>query len=1135
MGMVPRPPTPNSPHAGLIDDILQKISSVPPSSLTVGLIQYLLQPVIQILRYHDPLALPDIFLESTFRFLTYIVNAWKAQERGIDIGSWEQLWRFTTASIAPRVVDAGKGKVKAVGQEVQLQAVNLLTALLGVGESHPRPEMLEKVSSASSPLISTLLQTITLLIEMVAPHPPHNQLQLASLRLLRTLVTTYLHGKHAILASVLPGTISSISKMLGAAAQTLKGDVAAQSAGFIEDIVTSTLRDADLVRIGVLRSGFDHLGQMAEEWDERGKEHEPAGTQEETLPDGRRNPFPPLTRSYLEFTSTQLLATLRPILSLLTTHASHVARQAASSLSFSLIDQCQQSLSQLVPHALSTLLLLSRDDFDLVRDHAQDELRRLVQTESTATLLDATLIDLLGEAVNSLRRLVVSHQERKVEISARLLVAIADVTSVRADHNPIAALLGSRGKVERWGWALLDCLEFGRPAGWSTVGSNTAKAAEKGWTGGLLTSSMPLLLEGEGAGGAAYSELPLRYVESETTVKAIRNVLTSLGAAGGEAALHAVEHFVHFAQANRTRDTSKAVSALWVAQLLLDGIAQGQENGPEGRTSKSTRKLAKEMTRIIVSIEEEEEEEDFEQSEQYQPMDVDDDTSLVPVERQRGLDVVTTLLDRPSRPGTRAAHETKRLQQQAQKAMLSAVALSTLSVTSRILSSSFRPLLLTVLYTLLSHLASPDNLVATYAETTLGHVAYNTGYASVQNLLLDNVDYVINVVSQRLNPSRLSPTAPLVLIAMIRMTRSEIVPMVHDIVDEIFDALDDFHGYEVLASGLLAVLVTLVDVMADDVAVQDPSPARLEKLQELDRLGRPPNPEVDFARFKAWWEERKVRREEEVTRILERAPEHAWGKDTTAKEGDEPDAEAPNPHDDAEPPATRSEEITKQILDKSLNFLSHRSPFLRAKILSLISRAIPVLAAGNREGDLLPLIDRSWGIILLRLDDPLPYVVTEAAEVIVNLCRHVGDFMSRKILQQAWPKLQKILKAQKSLDEKSALARRGAVGTSTQWSVSHRLHLAIVEIATFVASQVPVDEGVLWDMMVVFRPFIDQRAHEEIQEKAMVLYEALAVRDGDALWVVLNASLGRQGGVWEYLREDGLEIAANAERLLGGL
>ena len=649
-----------------------------------------------------------------------------------------------------------------------------------------------------------------------------------------------------------------------------------------------------------------------------------------------------------------------------------------------------------------------------------------------------------------------------------------------------------------------------------------------------MTSAPALLVEdGEASDPKrVFPQLPLRSVESEATARALANMLVALGSAGGQAALHSVEHFMLFAKANRNRHISKAVSAVWVGQKLLDGIAMSEVDGAESKISKATRKMARETTKIVVAVNEDEDDEG-----EDLPLADEASDALVPVERKQGLDALTTLLDRRPLPDSNAAAQTRRLHAQAQRNLLTVHSLSTLALTSRILSTSFRPLLLTSLYTILSHLTSPQSIIAEFADIALIRVAYHTGYASPQNLILDNVDYVINVVSQRLTHARLSSTAPLVLIAMIRLVGGEIVPLVHDVVDEIFDALDDYHGYETLASSLLAVLVTLIEAMATEVEASGPSEERLRKKAELDRIGNPPDPAADFAKFTGWYGEREERRRTELEEILERAPEHAWSKERAEME-EQAEADKPGPADSEEVPPTRTQEVCIRILEKAIYFLSHRSPFLRARILSLIARATPVLALGNREGDLLPLIDGGWGLILNRLDDTEPYVVTEAAEVIATLCKHVGDFMSKRVLDHAWPRFQRLLATQRELDKASALARRGGVGTQTQFSVSHRLHVAILRTARFVAREVPVEDGLLWDAMVMFRPFLDRRAHEELQSLALGLYDSLARRDGDALWVVLSATTGSMEGdhgVWDHLEESTLDIEANAQIILAKL
>ncbi|OCF35265.1 hypothetical protein I316_02811 [Kwoniella heveanensis BCC8398] len=1165
MAIASQLPTPYSQHAKLIDSLCSKMESMPISSLDPSVINYVLFPVTNIMRQSNPSALPDSFLESAFRLLSYTTDAWRRCEGGMDVVAWEQLWRFCVAAVGPRVGSRDrkdKGKGREVGQEVQLQAVNLLAALLRpqdvntAGLPHPTPSMLERVATPKSPLLPTLFQTITFLLETAAPFPPYRQLQLSSLRLLRPLITVYLAGKHDVLAAVLPGTVSAMTKLVQTDGKGLKGEVAKECIGLVENVVVAMVNDEDLRDLGLLRPKVDDLSQLAEEWEQlttaSPAEVPPASsTSASSTSPGLANPFPPLTKSYLDFTSTQLLSAIPPILSILSTHQSDLARHAVISLSFSLVQQCSESIPLLRPRCLSTLLLLSQDAFEPVQHDASKRLRAL--TEDMTLDLDGTMLDLLSNAMNSLPRLVLSQQDLEVDEMARLITAISELvreenlTGQDKGRNPIAHLLGPNGGIERWSWSLLGCLELGRPTGWSASGNTAARSAQIGWEKPSAPSGIPRLIEysAESAGNeqpsGAFPYLPLRYVESESTSKTLARMLVSLGSSGGEAILFAIDYLIRFAKANKSRQVCKAVSALWVAEQLLDGVASAQVEGTEGRVSKATRKMARQVTKAVVSIDEENDDEDDLDEEDGVKYSGDASAeALIPVERTKGIDTITTLLDRKPISSSFTAAETRRLHNQAQRALFTSLSLETLSLSARILSSSFRPLLLTSLYLLLSHLASPHIIVRDYASIALSQVAYHIGYATPQNMVIDNVDYVINVVSQRLTYRRLSSTAPLVLIAMIRLVGQEIVPLVHDVVDEIFDALDDYHGYETLASSLLAVLVTLIEVMAAEVQAGGTSEDRSRKLQEMRRVDKAPSPAKDLDMLFKWYEERESRTKDQIEEILERAPQHAWGKKDLPVDGEEGEAEDAEPPvasgEDEEPTATRSQIVATRILEKSVYFLTHQSPFLRSKVLSLISHAVPVSAAGNRESDFLPLIDKAWNSILNRLDDKEPYVVTEAAEVIARLCEHAGDFMSKRVLDHAWPRMKILLNAQKELDRKSALARRGtAIGTDSKFTVSHRLHVAVIDVATFIAAEVPVSDTVIWEIILLFRPFLDRRVDEQLQGKARSLYAKLGERDGDAVWMALIATMGQlegDQGCWEYLNEAGLDIEGNAEAIL---
>ncbi|WRT66945.1 uncharacterized protein IL334_003910 [Kwoniella shivajii] len=1159
-------PTPHSQHSRLLDSLLQELSNLPQSSLDPAVINYILFPLTSILRQSNPVNLPDKFLESAFRLLAHTTEAWRKCSGGMDVVAWEQLWKLCVAAVVPRsVLDKGKGKGKGkeINQEVQLQAVNLLSSLLKPtpehesGLLHPTPSMLDKVSTATSPLLPTLFQTITFLLETSSPSPPYHSLQLSSLRLLRPLVQTYLKGKHEVLAAVLPGIISTMGKIVQGSGKSIKGEVAQQILGLIEEIVTSTLNDKELRELGLIRPVVEDISQLAEEWNSASQPlppgQPPPPSPTSSTSSKSSNPFPPLTASYLIFTSTQLQNALPPIISALSSHTSDLPRHAVISLSYSLILHCHESLSTLQPRCLASLLSLSKDPFDPVRHDAKRSLNLLAQNQQLA--LEPVVLDLLSTAVNSLPRLVTSQQDTQVDEVARLITAIAEHTNdVQVDTrtgNAIADLLGPSGGVERWSWALLNCLEFGRPSGWSSSENTSERLTQLGWEQRSSPDGVPLLLDNgivTGQPDSKFPHLPLRYVESEGTTRSLGDMLTSLGAAGGEAALHSVEYFILFAKANRSRQVSKSVSAVWVCEKLLEGISNAQVEGIEGRISKAVRKVAREIVKILVTIDEDEDGADEEEEPDYK--ENPNAEALIPVERTKGIDTLTTLLDRKSISNTRTSAESSRLHNQAQRSLLTCLSLETLTLISKILSSAFRPLLLTSLYTLLAHLASPQPIIRECSTTALHQIAYHIGYSNPQNMVLDNVDYVINNVTLHLLPNRLSPTAPLVLIAMIRLVGVEIVPMVHDLVDEIFDALDDYHGYEALASSLLAVLGTLIEVMNDEIEIEGVTEERKQKMDEMRRIERPPNPDEDFNKFFTWWQDRNEKRREEIGDILGRAPQHAWGKKDipleNKEEGNEEEEEEegspPSNTDDSEIPPTRSQTVCIRILEKSIFFLTHQSPFLRSRILSLISNAVPVLTKGNRETELLPLVDKSWNSILNRLDDKEPYVVTEAAQCIAKLCEQVGDFMSKRVLDHAWPRMKILLNNQKELDSKSALTNKTPQGGRNarrgmdKFTVSHKLHISILKVALFIVQEVPVEDSIIWDMIVILRPFLDTRVQEELQELTKEVYENLGKRDGDAVWLALKLSLDDLGDTedtrWETLKGDQLDLSENATSIL---
>lgn len=1183
MSLASQPPTSSSPHASLLSRILQICESLPAAAFTPSLINYVLFPLTSILRQSDPSTLPDNFLETAYNLLCFVVTRWRSA--GMDAKAWEQLWRFVVASASPRV---GKGQ-EGLSQEAATAALNALIALL----RDPTEEMKTKVHDPKQ-LLPTLFQSITLGVDLSAPQPPNATQQRAAVHLLQVALPYV--DKPNILASLLPGVVSAMAKAIVGG---VKGDIGAAMASVVQDVLVRTLNDADLRDSGVLAPQYEDLAGLAGAWNAQQEQEEyeididmtdeerAALGQEAPPASGAPDPFPPLNSKYLQFTGAQLQATVPPILSTLAGHQSPDARSGSASLASALLGQCRASLPRLTPHTLSTLLLLSTDEFDAVRTSAEGHLTSLLTHE--APDLETALVELLSGAINALPRLIRAGDEKRVDETARLITALAHTTRSAGDtgtgdrggpgagdrFNAIAAFLGPSGNVERWAFALLECLEFGRPRGWSAQEGGAARTATLGWGGGLATRSLPLLTEapsvsapgtgagsadaasggdgqgttggrsggeggegGTGGGGsgavppeASFPNLPLRYVPSPRIAKRLEDMLSSLGSAGGEPALHSVSYFVRYARGNAGSAPGRATSAVWVADNLLAGIASasistsGASASGSGKAPKAVRKAARDVARSLVELDEAEEEA-YEQDAEHV-----DGTVLAP-ERKSGLQELTTLLDRPM-ANQSASEETARLDRRSQRCLLTCFSLRSLSTSAAILGAGFKPLLLHTLYPLLAALSHPADLVRTFAEVALAKVAYESGYASAQNMVLSNADYVVNCVSQRLTYHRLDQQAPLVLIAMIRLVGAEIVPLVHDIVDEVFDALDAFHGYAALASALLAVLNALVETMAADpeaIKTEEGERRKAEDRADTERFLRPPEPEGDFKKFGEWWDGRGKKAQEDMDGILERAPRHGWGKNAPGAEEQEAEGEGEQQQEEEIPP-TRAEELGTAILQKATFYLSHSSPFLRARVLALIASCVAVLS--GRPAALLPEIDKAWPTIMLRLSDPEPYVVVEAVSLLRALCEYVPSYISKR-LADAWPTLRRLLVSQMENDRRNDLATRGVVGKVDRFSVSHRLYAALLGVAQFMIASVPVKEGVVWDVCVSLRPFLDSRAEGELQEGARGLYSALNQRDGDLTWTVLSASIGAlegDRGTWDYLRDKG-DLRANALAVL---
>jgi len=226
------------------------------------------------------------------------------------------------------------------------------------------------------------------------------------------------------------------------------------------------------------------------------------------------------------------------------------------------------------------------------------------------------------------------------------------------------------------------------------------------------------------------------------------------------------------------------------------------------------------------------------------------------------------------------------------------------------------------------------------------------------------------------------------------------------------------------------------------------------------------------------------------------------------------------------PTLTSIQVLTKQIISRSMYFLTHDSPVIRARILKLLTSSVPVLP----ESALLPSIHAAWPFILNRLGDSETFVVSAAAGLVEALSRHAGDFMFRRVWDDVWPKFQSMLRDLERAEGTNALTRsdRAGIGSESAYTHSHRLCRSLLRTMTLAIKHVHEHEISFWEVIVSFRRFLSDRAHVELQKCAVDLYTEAGKNNPDAVWLLLTASTDNIEPVMDFLKSNwGIEKNAN--------
>jgi hypothetical protein len=415
-----------------------------------------------------------------------------------------------------------------------------------------------------------------------------------------------------------------------------------------------------------------------------------------------------------------------------------------------------------------------------------------------------------------------------------------------------------------------------------------------------------------------------------------------------------------------------------------------------------------------------------------------------------------------------------------------ALGLEVVAYAAQSLGEAFRPDLVDTLYPIVHLLGSSNADLREHAIVSLNLISESCGYNSTSEMIVQNVDYLVNAVSLKLNTFDISPQAPQVLVMMIRLTGSSLLPYLDDVVVSIFAALDNFHGYPRLVESLFNVLGEIVEKSDESKSLKLTASSMINH-----RKGKPTGCTIEDVI--SLLKKTKNRASATYKNEHEEFPQEPWKSAKTLldeREGsqEEQEEELGENNDAAEiqkAPPSKVYTMVQSIARLGQNYLTNQSPILRQKLLDLVSTACEVLY--RDEDQFLPLVNDIWPVLVKRLYDHEPFVQIAASKAVSEICKCAGDFMSTRI-QMEWHDLMKLVRnaKAKAIAEKKGKHGRGIYSQSWQkWEGFINLLVTILEY-------VRINDDMFDEVLQILADLLVTRAD---------VHTALSVVNADAVWL----------------------------------
>ncbi|NWW46846.1 TTI1 protein, partial [Pedionomus torquatus] len=404
-----------------------------------------------------------------------------------------------------------------------------------------------------------------------------------------------------------------------------------------------------------------------------------------------------------------------------------------------------------------------------------------------------------------------------------------------------------------------------------------------------------------------------------------------------------------------------------------------------------------------------------------------------------------------------------------------------------VLGKEFRLLLLSALYPVLEKAGDKTLLISETALGTLVDICEACSYDSVQCLINENSDYLVNGISLNLRQLAHQPHASQVLDTMLRHSDASLLPLVEDVIQDVLSTLDQ--SYNNQATTFVKVLHSVVTALvrwfgsscSEERQQRQTAEQQSRTLSQAQQVVTSQEVEqffLDYVRQKQIAEGNIPDTEDEETdEVLPLAKSESTNSDT-----------------EGETPLPSHAQLAKDVMERCIHLLSDGNLRVRLKVLDVLELCVTVLHPhGNH---LLPMAHRVWPALVTRLISDDPLALLRAFKVLCTLAQKCGDFLRQRFSKDVLPKLTSSL-----LSQAPASARAGPVYNHT---LAFKLQLAVLQGLGSLCEKLDMGESDLNKVADACLIYLSAKQPTKLQEAAQSVFFHLMQVDPDSTWLLLN-------------------------------